>query len=447
MTAKNHTIDLPEIPSLQVPEPSDCASSSSLRPSSMASQPLRYSSYASQDTFLSPPPDSNGVSAEENQLATTSHSLSPNSTLRKSISVDSFVGSKPPPQASRATRGNTMSSNLAYPREARLRLSQSGQAGDPMPSTSRMPTKERERRGAPPPFIPSQSRGTSSGATTDARDHSYFLDESDMERSEDLSRRARKSKTASNQAIPPPGELGLPSRLQTMSSFPNINANHPPAPIIPARSSSLSHKMAKQKSPMSLDTHIPPPPQSPQISIAVIGAAGCGKSTVIRKGLKAYKLSESTTSSFSAGPTATDDDVQIPYTRWNGKISAGHNSPDYLLRILEVDISALDLSQSGAKYWERPSLNGIIVCYDAAREESFQHVADGLREFAHLKLPTIVLACKSDLPLHVDPKRAARVLQQYDVGLIEVATTNPAGKDKIRTAFEWIFKAIFREDP
>lgn len=68
-----------------------------------------------------------------------------------------------------------------------------------------------------------------------------------------------------------------------------------------------------------------------------------------------------------------------------------------------------------------------------------------LGEFAHLKLPTIVLACKSDLPLHVDPKRAARVLQQYDVGLIEVATTNPAGKDKIRTAFEWIFKAIFHE--
>lgn len=61
---------------------------------------------------------------------------------------------------------------------------------------------------------------------------------------------------------------------------------------------------------------------------------------------------------------------------------------------------------------------------------------------SYLKLPTIVLACKSDLDRQVDPDSALSILEQYDIGLIQVTTTNPNGKQKIRTAFEWIFKAI-----
>ena len=64
---------------------------------------------------------------------------------------------------------------------------------------------------------------------------------------------------------------------------------------------------------------------------------------------------------------------------------------------------------------------------------------------ASLKLPTIVFACKSDLERRVEPKQANAVLDQYDVGLIEVTTESSLGKDKIRTAFEWIFKAIFTQ--
>ena len=61
---------------------------------------------------------------------------------------------------------------------------------------------------------------------------------------------------------------------------------------------------------------------------------------------------------------------------------------------------------------------------------------------SHLQLPTIVFACKADLDRQVDPDYAVSILEQYDIGLIEVTTTNPAGKKRIRTAFEWIFKAI-----
>lgn len=62
-----------------------------------------------------------------------------------------------------------------------------------------------------------------------------------------------------------------------------------------------------------------------------------------------------------------------------------------------------------------------------------------------MKLPTIVFACKSDLEREVDPKRASSMLEVYDVGLIEATTETIAGKDKMRTAFEWIFKAIFTQ--
>ena len=62
---------------------------------------------------------------------------------------------------------------------------------------------------------------------------------------------------------------------------------------------------------------------------------------------------------------------------------------------------------------------------------------------AHLRLPTVVFACKSDLKCQVEPKQANTVLEQYDSGLIEVNTTSSGGKEKIRMAFDWMFKAIF----
>lgn len=62
-----------------------------------------------------------------------------------------------------------------------------------------------------------------------------------------------------------------------------------------------------------------------------------------------------------------------------------------------------------------------------------------------MKLPLIVLACKSDLQRQVEPERALDVLQPYDVGLVEVAKMNDQGKDKMRRTFAWILKAVARE--
>lgn len=62
-----------------------------------------------------------------------------------------------------------------------------------------------------------------------------------------------------------------------------------------------------------------------------------------------------------------------------------------------------------------------------------------------MKLPGVVLACKSDLERQVEPERALEVLQQYDVGLVEVANAQDAGREKMRRSFDWLCKAIFRE--
>ena len=62
-----------------------------------------------------------------------------------------------------------------------------------------------------------------------------------------------------------------------------------------------------------------------------------------------------------------------------------------------------------------------------------------------MKLPLIVLACKSDLKRQVEPEKALDVLQPFDVGLVEVAKAHDLGKDKMRRTFAWILKAIARE--
>lgn len=61
-----------------------------------------------------------------------------------------------------------------------------------------------------------------------------------------------------------------------------------------------------------------------------------------------------------------------------------------------------------------------------------------------MKLPTVVLACKSDLVRQVDPERALEVLQRYDVGLVEVAHTQELGKEKMKRSFDWLLRSVFR---
>jgi hypothetical protein len=62
-----------------------------------------------------------------------------------------------------------------------------------------------------------------------------------------------------------------------------------------------------------------------------------------------------------------------------------------------------------------------------------------------MKVPIVVLACKSDLEHQVEPEKALEVLQQYDVGLVEVAKAKEHGKEKMGRTFGWLLKAVFRD--
>jgi len=62
-----------------------------------------------------------------------------------------------------------------------------------------------------------------------------------------------------------------------------------------------------------------------------------------------------------------------------------------------------------------------------------------------MKVPFVVLACNSDLPRQVEPENALEVLQQYDVGLVEVAKAQEQGRDKSKRTFTWLIKAVFRD--
>jgi hypothetical protein len=103
------------------------------------------------------------------------------------------------------------------------------------------------------------------------------------------------------------------------------------------------------------------------------------------------------------------------------------------------------------------------MCYDASDPDSFLPVEGLLRElpcfsmrlplsygcfserFRAMMIPTVVLACKSDLERRVDPQGAAAdFLQLYDNGLVEVSNASEPGKKKMRQAFEWLIKAVFR---
>lgn len=80
------------------------------------------------------------------------------------------------------------------------------------------------------------------------------------------------------------------------------------------------------------------------------------------------------------------------------------------------------------------------------------HLTLAVDAFAHLRLPSFVLACKSDLDKQVNPSEALTALKRlsvsihYDVGLVETTASNAEGKDKIRTAFEWLFHTLLHPD-
>ena len=146
-----------------------------------------------------------------------------------------------------------------------------------------------------------------------------------------------------------------------------------------------------------------------------------------------------------------------------GKIPQHPDSAESL-RVIEVDLAELKLLNSSSSVWPEsaPQIDGVIICYDASDAQSFTHVekltrlwrlllahiyhshllSDG---FQRMMLPTVVMACKSDMDSVINPQATAAMLYRYQVGLVEVTTHERFGKDKMRRCFEWMIQSVYRK--
>ncbi|KAF8898717.1 ras guanine nucleotide exchange factor domain-containing protein [Infundibulicybe gibba] len=385
-------------------------------------------------------------------------SLSPPQSLRKSISVDSFVHygrDSQPPVPSRPNRVNT-SSALDSPRP------------NPYSSSPVLP-RDREQSG--------RDRGASVSSSRDAYESSCGVD-SDVERSDPLHSPVERYRHPSlkEQARPfvRAGELPLPARTHTLSSTSSMSSmittstdssTLEDVPRMHSVSSlqSLPHRSTPFSAPGrvrsgSLGVYMPNSGKRsqmpnrdltglyPPVTLVVIGVARCGKSTVIRKGLKSFALSDP--GPYFAPSNTPGSSTPACYTRRIGRISQIANSHDCPLHVLEVEIqpaAATDILPPGSVWPANQRIDGAIICYDSSNVASFQPVENLLGGYHAMKIPTVVLACKSDLEHRVEPEKALEVLQKYDVGLVEVTKSQDQGKDKMRLSFDWLIKAVFRD--
>ncbi|KAG9090671.1 hypothetical protein FS749_000368 [Ceratobasidium sp. UAMH 11750] len=207
--------------------------------------------------------------------------------------------------------------------------------------------------------------------------------------------------------------------------------------------------------------HIKPTPgkskDRPKFTIAFVGSAGCGKTTIIKKASKSanskFKQDLTRRNVCYGGEKLTVEccDVAAVVDKTRGTSPIG---------TVEVDsaplIRALD---RGAEFWPNtlPAIDGVVLCYDASREgnesgsfESIQWLNDA---FAALRYPIIWVGCKSDwirrpkkdgeqpssprvLPDGiVSPHEVFVKANQAHTGLIEVAKGSSYGKEQMRNLF------------
>ncbi|KAF4605237.1 hypothetical protein EYR40_004020 [Pleurotus pulmonarius] len=393
-----------------------------------------------------------------------STSLLPVQPLRKSLSVDSFVqyvrDEPSPVTGTRQNRGNTGSA-VDPPRHLIYGISDGLR-------------RERERARS------ERSRGASVSTTGDDYGDPYVGD-SDVERSDPFHRSTPSNRSTSHKAPDQPrayvraGELPLPSRTPTLSTASSASSMSATSSIVQEDSPRLRSTTSMQSMPrrtnvltnaatgrvrsgslgvyhppsnsgirMVINTQVSTHSDSSSITLGIVGAPGCGKSRAVRKGLNGHFLQEPV---ILQG--ASTNNTWSRYTQRVGRASRNDSHPDCSLYVIEIDIvaSRLDPPPSKATAWPEgtPRVDGVIICYDASDEASFTPVESLLKGYrATLKLPVIVLACKSDLQRRVYPELAVELLQEYDVGLVEVNATEDSGKDRLRRSFEWILKVIFR---
>ncbi|EKM83863.1 hypothetical protein AGABI1DRAFT_32846 [Agaricus bisporus var. burnettii JB137-S8] len=171
------------------------------------------------------------------------------------------------------------------------------------------------------------------------------------------------------------------------------------------------------------------------VTLVVIGSPGCGKTQAIRRGLSGFNLSE-----------ALPSTVQRVVDTYRLGTIVRDKVPDCPLTVIEIDAAVTDNHIPRDHLWPQavPSIDGAVICYNAADRSSFVPMEHLLRAYHAMRLPIIVLACKADLDPQVEPEYASSLLQQYRAGLVEVSVHSDFGRDKLKRSFDWLLKAVFR---
>lgn len=394
------------------------------------------------------------------------------SSLRKSISVDSFM----------STKGDVATDGQA--RQARFRVNADLQ--EPSTSSSRGsgirvrtktialtdPAGSRREDSVAFPRGPSRRRGASISTAADGVSISDVSEDVHSDASAhlgEISRRASKVR-AKSRLVARPGELVLPPRLPplaaddgftdidysplglgedvtsrsiTRKSTTSVFAGGPTGRL---RSGSIGIPLSESSetpthAASSWGSHSP----WPDISIAVVGTSHCGKSTFVETGLCAYGLSNPLACSVPLGEKGA-----FEYTFRTGRIPRPHSGRTRILGVMEVDVPARSLdhvSNTDCPIWPggAPDIQGVLICYDCSDEQSFQPIESLLREYRELKLPMVVVACKSDMERRVSARKGHALASSFDTGIVEVSAADEAGKEKMQRCFDWLLRAIFKD--
>lgn len=449
MTIAHELPSMPQFPPLEMPSPTATDPDPVVVPKPGAPEFLKSPVPSFADSFSTAytSPDREDDAEDYHRL------LAPplNHQLRKSISVDSFHNASL--NGTRAHRSNT-SAQLESPRSPTFQQANSQ-------------SDDREQIWA------GRGRGASVSSVQEGYESPSLLD-SDVERFDPINVPTDRYRLVSlkgqetQRPTPRGGELLLPARspaglsaTSSMSSIISGSGNSSPKEAHPAlrsvtslqasslrtsqvsiknigraRSGSLGvHVVSTPARRMTINTHFDTSKSTPLVTLAVIGTSATGKSSVIRKGLANYHLSESTV-------THAPDNPSIRYSRRTGRIPSD-SLPEGSLTIIEVDVPP-EITDLPPLPPDLPPLDGVMVCYDASNSKTFLPVETMLKGYRAIKLPIIVLACKVDLEKRIAPDRALELLQEYDVGLVEVTTAQDGGKGKMRQSFDWLVKAVFR---
>lgn len=188
--------------------------------------------------------------------------------------------------------------------------------------------------------------------------------------------------------------------------------------------------------------------QPASVVLAVIGAKGVGKSTVIHAGLR--NVVRKTVWKRMTNNTGAARGRVASYTA-----ETLFERKPMAVDVYEVDDSLFDVEQNHFE-WPKmgtlPKIDAVLLCYDVRNKESLKTIPDLLNSFHQRLTPTLLLGCKGldseQSRKEVDSRTASELAGVFGVTAVEVGVGSEKGQKRIRDAVALLVRAIitYRDD-